>query len=132
MEKMDKLKKVAIVISALLIAVAVYLFSRKNKIKLYLHIANPSENIDLSVKIDNRQIFNDSLHYHPYKATIIEENLRLGTHTVSVSSRKAGVRDRRKIFVFFDQYIFVQYYPKDGLNEKGFDIDNFFKPIYFE
>ena len=129
---MDKLKKFGIFILAVLIIAVIYLFSRENKVKIYLHIANPSENIDLTVKIGNRQIFKDSLRYHPYQAEIIEENLKFGIYTISVSSNKAGVRDEREIFVFYDQYIVVQYYPKSDINEKGLDIDNMFTPFRFE
>jgi hypothetical protein len=129
---MNKLKKIALIGLIIVTVIICYFLFRENKVKIYLLMANPSRNIDVSVKIDNKTVFNDSLSYHPYKAEIVEKKLSFGTYKISVGSDKAKITNQRNIFVFFDQNIVIQYSPKDEINQNGFSIDNSFTPFYFE
>ncbi len=109
-----------------------YLLFRENSVKMYFVIANPAKDMDLLVKIGNRVVFNDSLRYSIFEYQAVEEKLRFGWYDMTVSSKSAGISLKRKIFVIFDQYVVVQYYPKSDLNEKMFGVDHKFTPFYFE
>jgi hypothetical protein len=97
-------------------------------------IANPSEEMDLFVKVDNRILFNDTLTYHPYKYKIKEERFKAGVYKLLVQSKKEGLLQEKNILILFNQHIVVEFYPKtDDLDGKQiFLIRNRLSPFYFE
>lgn len=72
--------------------------------------SSPNDTIDLKITIDNTVIFDDTLHRNPYSfPTHIEYPMRIGFHTISVSSEKVNFYGEEKVFLFFNQYIYIMY-----------------------
>lgn len=74
-----------------------------------------SATIDIQLKIDDKLILDDSLHSSSFFPTILDEKLRYGVHKISVSSKKAGVNQESKVFLFLNQYIYVGFLGADTL-----------------
>ena len=71
--------------------------------------------MDIQLKIDDKLILDDSLHSSPFFPIILDEKLRYGVHKISVSSKKAGVNQESKVFLFLNQYIYVGFLGADTL-----------------
>lgn len=111
-----------------------YLFARKVETTIYLGIANPSQKMDLLVKIDDRSVFSDTIGYNPFKYIIIKEHLRGGFHKLYVHSNKEHLTAERNILIIFNQHVVIEYFPKDEQNQigKSLSIRNRLSPFYLE
>jgi len=72
---------------------------------------------DVKIKIDNKEILNDSLtNSFPYSTNfVVKEKLRYGLHKISVYSDKANVNQEKRIFILPNQYISIEFLPADTL-----------------
>lgn len=126
-------KNIYIIGGFILIVIIGYLFFSKKETTLYLSIANPSVDIDLLIKIDDKQVFNDTITYHPYKYIIIKEQLGGGFHKVHVSSSDTHLIEESNVFIFLNQHILIEYYLKsvDVGQTATLKITNIIIPLYF-
>lgn len=94
-------------------------------------MANPSEDIDLLVKIDDKIVFEDTLAYEPFKINKLKFNLRGGVYNLLVQSNKAGLSEDKTILILFNQHILVDYYPASNETEEqgSFYIKNSLSPF---
>ncbi len=122
------------VVILILLIVSVNLSSRKLETTIYIGVSNPSENIDLLVRIDGSKIFDDTIKYNPVKYVIIKENLKGGFHKIYVHSDKENLTKEKSIFLLFGQHVVIEYFPKNNENEEGsnFFIRNRLTPFYLE
>lgn len=118
----------------IILIVGVYLFSRKLETTIYIGISNPSENIDLLVRIDDSKIFSDTIEYNPFKYVIIKQHLKGGFHKLYVHSHKENLTKEKNIFLLFNQHVVIEYFPKSDDNEErtSFFIRNRLTPFYLE
>ncbi|MFR2069040.1 MAG: hypothetical protein ACLS4S_02130 [Bacteroides nordii] len=72
--------------------------------------------IDVQLKIDDKLVFDDSLHSSPFFPTILNEKLRYGVHKVNVSSKKAGIDQESRVLIFPNQHIFLEFLGADTLD----------------
>lgn len=101
----------------IILTIVFFLLAKQNETTIYIGIANPSEDIDLTVKIDGKQIFNDTIAYNPFQMKILKEHFKGGVHELYVYSNKANLTEERYIFLLFDQHILIDYYSEfDGLD----------------
>lgn len=72
---------------------------------------------DVKIKIDNKEILNDSLtNSFPYTANfVVKEKLRYGLHKISIYSDRANVNQEKRIFFLPNQYISIEFFPADTL-----------------
>lgn len=114
----------------------IMIFSIKWETNIYLNLLNYSqyEKIDMKVEIDDQLIFNDTVHYHNFIPSKIKYPLRIGFHKIFISSDKAGIDREKYIFLFFNQYIIIQFKGiEDQIADKpSFGIDVLWNPYYFE
>ena len=83
----------------LVFTVCLFWFSLEKKTTFLISMANPSEVIDLLVKMDDQIIFNDTLLYHPYELVIVKKNFKGGVYKLLVSSNKANLKEERYIII---------------------------------
>lgn len=100
-------KKVFIAISMCVLLTVVFLLSNKWNTPIYMGAVplSPKDKIDLKISIDDEIIFNDTLHSFNF----IRYPMRVGYHTISISSKKVDYQRNDRIFIFFHQYIFLEY-----------------------
>ena len=56
--------------------------------------------IDIQIKIDDKQLLNDSLGCNPYMVYHhLREKLKYGSHKINISSSKAKINQEQKIFL---------------------------------
>ena len=91
-----------------------------------------SATIDIQLKIDDKLILDDSLHNSPFFPIILDEKLRYGVHKISVSSKKAGVNQESKVFLFLNQYIYVGFLGADTLYLEKKALVNRNEEFFFE
>jgi hypothetical protein len=72
---------------------------------------------DVKIKIDNKEILNDSLtNSFPYSANfVVKEKLKYGLHKISIYSERANVNQEKRIFLLPNQYISIEFFPADTL-----------------
>ena len=100
---------------------------------------NEFNQIDLLVEIDNRIIFNDTVTYHTFKPIKIEYPMKFGFHKVYVSSSIANTERQKTIFLFFNQYLMAEFYPRSKITiregttktRQVFTINTYFYPYYY-
>ena len=105
------------VISSIVIILVISMFFIKTSTSVYIgnysYIESPR--IDIRLKIDNELILSDSLYNNPFSYTHITKNLRYGIHTINLSSKKAELKMEKKIFLFPNQHIYIEFLPADSL-----------------
>ena len=111
------MKKTVIKLFGILFIVSLFaLFFMKVNASIYVwDYSYSSATIDIQLKIDDNLILDDSLHSSPFFPIILDEKLRYGVHKISVSSKKAGVNQESKVFLFLNQYIYVGFLGADTL-----------------
>ncbi|EIY54316.1 hypothetical protein [Bacteroides nordii] len=111
------MKKTVIKLFGILFIVSLFaLFFMKVNASIYVwDYSYSSATIDIQLKIDDKLILDDSLHSSPFFPIILDEKLRYGVHKISVSSKKAGVNQESKVFLFLNQYIYVGFLGADTL-----------------
>lgn len=95
---------------------------------------NKFDRIDLLVEIDGEEIYNDTLLYHAFKPFEIKHPMKYGIHKVNISSSIAGAKQKATFFLFFNQYLLIEYLPieKKLESNQAFLIETNFHPYYFE
>lgn len=111
------MKKTVIKLFGILFIASLFaLFFMKVNASIYVwDYSYSSATIDIQLKIDDKLILDDSLHSSPFFPIILDEKLRYGVHKISVSSKKAGVNQESKVFLFLNQYIYVGFLGADTL-----------------
>ena len=107
-------KNIVIILFGILLVIS--FFSIKVSTNIYVGDYSYSPMvIDVQLKIDDKLVLDDSLHSSPFFPIILDEKLRYGVHKISVSSKKAGVNQESKVFLFLNQYIYVGFLGADTL-----------------
>jgi hypothetical protein len=130
-------KKLLITAASLVILLTLFFLIRKNNVNIYVGNSTSSKfdtGIDIQIKIDDKFVLADTLYYHPFGYINFKEKLRFGYHTISVSSKKANVNEKKGIFLLFNQFIIVEFYPREyeGEGKSTFRIESLFNPFYYE
>lgn len=77
----------------------------------------PYDKIDLKVSIDNEIIFDDTLKRNPFSFPIhIEYPIRIGFHTISLSSEKVNMQIKKDVFIFLNHHLAIYYFGYDTTN----------------
>lgn len=111
-------KKIYITISICVLITIIFLLSVKWNMNIFMESTSPPpyDKIDLKVSFDNKIIFDDTLQRNPFSfPTHIECPMRIGFHTISLSSKKVNMQVKKDVFIFFNHHIAVYY---------GFDTTN--------
>ncbi len=112
----------------------IYFYSRNPETTIYIGMANPSENMDILVKIDDNTIFDNTISYR-FQYNIRKVPLKTGFHKVYVHSNSKGLTTEKEIFLLFKQHLVIEYYPQTNDNNKkngSFYIRNRLNPFYLE
>ena len=113
---MKKLHLIVLILSSLLLSIW---FLKKSSTSIYVgdYSGNTRYIFDIKVKIDNKEVLNDSLtNSFPFSINLVsKENLRYGSHKVRVYSSRANVNQEKKIFLLPNQAIFIEFFPADTL-----------------
>jgi len=123
-----------IIANGLFISVGILYF--RNRVELSIGTVAPAHvgGIDIVVKINGRHILSDSLFYgfNNYKTSIIK--LRPGHHKVAIVSNRAKYNEEKEVFIFINQSIVIEFYPKDSLlrREGFFDLRVINGKFYYE
>lgn len=118
-------EKVFITILICIPIVLLLLLSVKWNTNIYMESTAkpPHDKIDLKLSIDSEIVFDDTLQKNPFSyPTHIQHPLRIGFHTISVSSKKVNLQKEENFFIFLNQHIALYYY--------GFDTTNI-KPVIY-
>lgn len=72
---------------------------------------------DVEIKVDGKEILNDSLtSCFPYGANfIIKERLKYGLHKINIYSDRANINQEKNIFLLPNQFIDIEFLPADTL-----------------
>lgn len=127
-------KKYIIISLALILTVIGYLSLKEKETVFYIGISNPSEDIDIMIKLDNERVLEDTLEYNPYNYTIVKRRLRGGFHNLSVKSNKVNLEKEKTLFLLLKQHVVVEYFPEsdDMKEEASFCIRSRLSPFYLE
>ena len=84
----------------------------------------PKDRVDIKVIIDNQVIFEDTLQQNlagfPTHNT---HPMRIGYHTVSISSEQENICLEKKMFLFFNNYLLLYYSFDERNNKPSFFLD---------
>lgn len=124
--KIVHMKKIIyITISICILLTVISLLSIKWDLDIFMESTTPPphDKVDLKLSIDNEIVFNDTLQRNPFSfPTHIKYPVRVGFHTISLSSKKANLQIEKEFFIFFNHHI-AMYYGYDTTNrESGIDI----------
>lgn len=111
-----------VVLICFLLSMGFILFNKWN-IDIYMEstIPFPKDKIDLKMIIDNQIVFNDTLKQNlGGYPTHIASPLRIGYHTISVSSNQANIHKCEKFFLLFNNYILLYYVSDERNNNSTF------------
>jgi hypothetical protein len=133
-----KLYKVRILflIIALGLLISIVLLYFQNRVELSIGTVAPANvgGIDVVVKINDQHILSDTLFYgfNNYTTSIIK--LRPGYHKVAIVSNRARYNAEKEFFIFINQSIVIEFYPKDSLlrREGFFDFRVINGKFYYE
>lgn len=135
-KNMKKKNIVGLTIGVLIIGFII-LKNYDHSIPLYIGLAGNSQfdKIDLTIKIDNKLIFNDTVYYIAVGTyNKVELNIKKGMHAIEVSSRRANINIKKQIMINEDEYIIVEFYGESKFynDESWFLIETRPNPYSFE
>jgi hypothetical protein len=110
------MKKTIIVI--IVVSIFSFFYFAKFRTNIYVgntHCPRKDGGIDIQLKINNEIVLDDSLYYNPWEYKNIGVKLNCGIHKVEVTSIKANIHQKEKIFLFFGQFILVDFFSADSL-----------------
>lgn len=106
------MKKKKYIIALTFCLIILFLLLRKWNVDIYMESVaeRPHDKIDLKVMINDNIAFNDTLQKNPFSfPTHIVHPMRIGFHTISVSSKMGNFQQSQEIFVFFNYHIALYY-----------------------
>ncbi|MDU1893070.1 MAG: hypothetical protein E6767_20530 [Dysgonomonas sp.] len=112
-------KKIFITILICLSISVIFFLSVEWNVDIYMESTppRPHDKIDLKISIDNEIIFNDTLQRNPFSyPTHIEYPMRIGFHTISLSSEKANIQIKKDIFIFVNHHLAIYYFGFDTIS----------------
>lgn len=113
-------KKFYVILFICFILFAMFFMLNKWNINIYMESLQspPGDKIDLKIVIDDKVVFNDTLQQNlgGYPTHIVHP-MRIGYHTISISSEQANFQESKKVFLFFYNYILL-YYSFDEISNK--------------
>lgn len=124
--------KYLILLFSLIIILFGYAISQNHETTFYIGIANPSDDIDMLVQIDDHIILRDTLEYSPYNYTTVKENLKGGFHTLVVKSAEGDIIKKRSFLLLLNQNVIIEYFPKTSSQKPDLRIDNQISPFHYE
>jgi hypothetical protein len=105
------------------VIILIFLFIKVNT-KFYIgdYSWGTRYSFDITLKIDDREVLNDSLHFsNPgWPEFEIKEKLRYGLHKISINSNRANVYQEQKIFLLPNQHIYIEFFPADTLTYRHY------------
>ena len=124
----------AVILVILLIIVIILVHKRDTDVYLSLAGYSPYGCIDMQVDIDNERVFSDTVSYTAFTPKKINLPMRLGFHRVSVESNSLKIKKDKIIFLFFNQFIMIEFYNKAKFvrDNPEFEIRTHFNPFYLE
>ena len=110
-------KKYLITLASVILLLIFFSFVKVNTtIYVGYYLDDMLYNYDIVLKIDDREILNDTLTSFPFCAQFcIDEKLKCGFHKVSVYSNSANVYQEEKVFILPNQHISIEFLPADTL-----------------
>lgn len=129
-------KKTISAIKLVILLIIVIILVHKKDTDVYLSLAgySPYGSIDMQVDIDNEHVFSDTVSYTALIPKKINLPMRLGFHRVSVESNLLRIKKDKIIFLFFNQFIMIEFYNKAKFvrDNPEFEIRTHFNPFYLE
>ena len=129
-------KKTILAIKFVILLIIVIILVHKKNTDVYLSLAgySPHGSIDMQVDIDNERVFSDTVSYTAFIPKKINLPMRLGFHRVSVESNSLRIKKDKIIFLFFNQFIMIEFYNKAKFvrDNPEFEIRTHFNPFYLE
>ena len=124
-------KRYLIALACAILLLSVFLLIRTST-TIYIgdYSGNTRHIIDVIIKIDNKEILNDSLtNSLPYSANfVVKERLRYGLHKISVYSDRANVNQEKRLFLIPNQYISIEFFPADTFTFRQYHLpDSLYK-----
>jgi hypothetical protein len=88
----------------IILLVFIFTFFINREITVYVGIANPSSDVDITLKIDGETILEkENIQYNPYGYKIEKVRVRGGLHKITVSTSKGGLKVEKRLIVFMNQ-----------------------------
>ena len=129
-------KKIISAIKLVVVLLIIIVLVHKRDTDVYLSLAgySPYGSIDMQVDIDNERVFSDTVSYTAFVPKKINLPMRLGFHRVSVVSDSLKIKKNEIIFLFFNQFIMIEFYNKAKFvrDNPEFEIRTHFNPFYLE
>lgn len=129
-------EKITFTTILIIIIACIVILVQKRDTNIYLSLAGyyPYDRIDMRIDIDGERIFSDTVIYSAFIPDKISRSMRLGFHQISVESNSLNIREDKTIFLFFNQYIIIEFYNKVELirDSPEFSIRTNSNPYYIE
>lgn len=127
-------KNILLLTLIVLIFIIPFLITIETDIYLNLSDYKRYESIDMRVEIDKKTVFKDTVVYSAFKPMIVKYPMKFGFHKVKVSSKVTNTAKQKTIFLFFRQYLLIEFFDKEKYirDEPDFLIETNFKPYYIE
>ncbi len=108
----------------------------KRNTNIYLSLAgySPYDRIDMQIDIDGERLFSDTVIYSAFIPDKLNHSMRLGFHQISVKSNSLNIREDKTIFLFFNQYIIIEFFNEVEFirDSPEFNIRTNSNPYYIE
>lgn len=111
-------KSYLIALTSVILLLSIFLFiKRKTTVYIGDYSGNTRYVFDIKIKIDDKEILTDSLtNSFPYSPNFtVKKNLRYGLHKINVYSSVANINQEKRIFLFPNQFISIEFFPADTL-----------------
>lgn len=129
-------KKIISAIILILVIIFIMILVHKKDTDVYLSLGghSPYDRIDMQIDIDGKKVFSDTVLYSAFIPKKINYPMRLGFHQISVVSNSLNFKKDKTIFLFFNQYIIIEFYQEVKFirSNPEFDIRTNSNPFYIE
>lgn len=114
-----KNKYIIILCVCIVLSIAFAVLNKRN-VNIYMEsmLSPPNDKIDLKLIIDDEIVFNDTLQRNlALYPTHITHSMRIGHHTISISSNQMNIHEEKEVFLLSNDYLLL-YYSFDERNNK--------------
>lgn len=118
------MKKIHLIFTIIIIAAFVFsLINYPIDISIGDYTNGTKIQYDVNLKIDNEDILSDSiLNSLPYTSNFkFTKKMRYGFHTISIYSNRLKLKQEKKVFLFPNQHISIEFIPADSLTLKHYN-----------
>lgn len=126
--------KIKYLVALSLLIITLLLALMKFETLVYIGNPNSSNEIDLTVSINENNIYADTAISNPFKYEVVRKRLRIGMYKLYVQSESKNIIVEKRFMIPLNKHIIIEYIPdtSDYEQDGGVLISTQIKPFYIQ